>query len=201
MMEEIIEMTEPLTIEGFFLADYAKVKARNEELENEIREARAKYEAQLPDTGFVDLRTPINLVKVSTERGKYSLFESSDAPMKDLTKGQLRSLIDMDDDALLEKMRKTGTGYCGHVIDINEKKFPFTVRFSSYKGSRVYAYDPDKNRTDLIEFSDSEADTECWVVSDFKHECIRHALEKVRETLQERIEKLESDKSQADDAE
>lgn len=193
-------MEEPLTIESFFLADYAKVKARNEELENEIREAKAKYDSELPETGFVDLRTPINLVRVEAERGSYSLFDSNNAPMKDFTTEQLQCLIDLDDETLLEKTRNMSTGYSGHVIDIQEKKFPFTVEFKSYKGNKVYAYDPDSYDTDLIRFLDSEASIGDWVVSDFKQECISDALEKVRETLQERIEKLEAEKPKAADA-
>lgn len=194
-------MNEPLTIESFFLADYAKVKARNEELENEIREAKDKYNAQLPEAGFVDLRTPINLIRVDTESSEYRLFESSDAPMKDATIDRLKSMIEMDDDALLEKMQETRAGYSGHVIDITEKKFPFTVMFTSYKGKRVYAYDPDHNSDSLIKFSDSEAGIECWVVSDLRQECTKYALEAVRETLQKRIEKIEAAKPQEDDAE
>lgn len=200
-MKGVNEMNEPLTIESFFLADYAKVKARNKELENEIREVKSKYDAQLPETGFVDLRTPITLIKVDTECSYYRLFEMSDAPMKDLTLRKIQILYDMDDDALLEKMQKTNTGYCSHAIDIKEKRFPFTVRFQSYKGSHIYAYDPDYNDDALVSFLDSEADTNNWVVSDLKKECIRYALEEVRESLQERIGKLEANKPKADDAE
>lgn len=192
-------MTEPLTIESFFLSDYAKVKARNEELENEIREAKEKYNAQLPETGFVDLRTQINLVRVDTECSDYRLFKMSDAPLKDLNSEQLKNLLEMDNDRLLEKMKNVKSSYCGYAIEVKEKKFPFTVKFSSYKGTKIYAYDPDYNNDELVEFLDSEAGLDCWVVSDLKEECIRYALEEVREKLKGRIEELESRSQEGDD--
>lgn len=186
-----------LTIENFFLNDYAKVKEKKERLEEELlelKERQLKME-QVTD-GFTDLKTPIKLVYVDTNLSRYYLFGDS-CPLRDKTAEQLRELISKDWKELAEYLTELKTSSYSKALEVKERRFPFTLKFTTYKGIKVFAYDPDYSDEDLVKFCDDGAYIDCWVVSDFKDECIRYAVEKFTDEARERIAELESE----DDAE
>lgn len=181
-----------LTIESFFLADYQRVKARNEELQREIEEVRRKYDEDNPNGGFRDLHATIEMVSVSTEFSDYSLFKASEAPLLAKTRDELSAIVALDDQALAEWASKTRVRYGGKIVSVDRKVFPFTVEFSSYRGERRYAYDPDGSSRELIEIRD-EADTGSWVPSEFEGESVSMALSDLRDVLRGRIEALDAE--------
>lgn len=181
-----------LTIESFFLNDYAKVKEEKEQLEKELLELKEKqFKAEQITDGFVDLNTPINLVYVDTEISTYRLF-NDECPLCNKTAEQLRGLISKEREEIAEYLTKLKVSSYSKALEIKARRFPFTVKFSTYKGSKVFAYDPDYDDDGLVKFEDASVDTNTWVVSEFKNECIRYAVEEFIETVNERIEQLES---------
>lgn len=182
-----------LTIESFFLNDYAKVKEEKERLEGELlelKERQLKME-QVTD-GFTDLKTPIKLVYVDTNLSRYYLFGDS-CPLRDKTAEQLHELISKDWKELAEYLTELKVSSYSKALEVKERRFPFTLKFNTYKGTKVFAYDPDYDEDGLITFKDDSAYIDCWVVSEFKAECIRYAVERFIEEARERIVDIESE--------
>lgn len=178
-----------MTIEGFFLADYARVKERNEELERQMREDERRFDESMPESGFVDLREPVDMVMVEGDSSNYNLFRSNDAPFKDAEASELREIAAMDDERLSNVLAKKST-WKGKTLKVERKRFPFTVEFRSYKGARRYAYDPDGDETQLVEIRDSP-ETGCWIAEGYEAEALGAYLASFRDVLKSRIAELE----------
>lgn len=186
-------MNNNMTIESFFLNDYAKVKEEKEQLEKqlfEIKEHQLKVKNQ--SDGFKDLHTKINLVYVDTNI-YYSRLFGTDGKLQNETVEKLRELISKDYKEIANYLISLKSGSYWNVLEIKERTFPFTLEFTTYKGSKIFAYDPDYDDDSLIKFSDSKASINQWVISDLKEECIRLAVESFIEEVNERIHDLETE--------
>lgn len=179
-----------MTIESFFLADYARVKERNEELERQMREAERRFDESMSESGFVDLREPVEMVRVCGELSNYDLFSSSDAPFKDAEAFDLREIAAMGDRRLSNMLMEKRSKWNGRVLEVERKRFPFTVEFRSYKGAKRYAYDPDGDETQLVEICDSP-ETGCWIAEYYETEALESYLASFRDVLESRIAELE----------
>ena len=180
-----------LTLESFFLKDYADMRNRNEALEKENAELKKEIEESENENGFEDLRMPIKLIYVDTTISKYSLFEGSYSPLKDATVEELRELIAKNYSELEEILEGLDvSSYGTKALKIHERTFPFTLRFKTYKGVKIFAYDPDYDNDQLIIFLDKIAAVDEWVTADFKEEAIRIAIDNFIEVVERRIETL-----------
>ena len=189
-------METSMTIESFFLNDYVKLKEENNELKQEIYNYNDQIINAEVDCGFTDLHSPITLVLVEIENSHYSLFQSNDSEFKAYTSQELQELLNMSDADLEKKLKTTHHSfYARNLLTIKTKKFPFTLKFKSYKGEVVYAYDPDGHRTELIDFANKPA-VDQWVEVEFKQQSIEYALQMFREAVTERIDELNIESEQ-----
>lgn len=190
-----------VTIEQFFLDEYKKTRAENDELKAKVADLEKKIDQIVsgnPDGGFNDLGHSVNLVKVTFNGSSYSIFrEDSDGKNRwaMLSVDELKALLDMSDDDLLEyaKDNPYRTYYSSneYIISIESRKFPFTVSFHTYKGTDTFAYDPDYGSTSLIEYVGDKGTLNEWALNDLLDEGIELAVEKLREIIVERIGDLE----------
>lgn len=180
-------MSENMTIESFFLADYQRLKKENDELKATIQEHELEKIASTSDCGFTDLGKKIEAVWCECS-DSYSAF-GSNATWENLDTEELSNLIKKDDDALLEEAKEARLRWSGVVYEEKKRTFPFTVAFATYKGRKRYAYDPDYGRTNLVEI-DEESGTCRWVNARLEEDCRREAAAEIRDMLLDRIEEL-----------
>ena len=182
-----------LTIESFFIDEYKKIQEENKKLKEELyelKETQCSIEQPVTADGFTDLKTSIKLIYVDTNISSYYLFKN-DSPLHNKTVKELQELIIKSDEEIVEYLTKLNATSYSKALSIREKTFPFTLKFTTYKGTQTFAYDPDYDDDSLIKLIDDKANTNCWVVSKFKDECIRYAVEKFIEEVNDRIEELE----------
>lgn len=181
-------MSEIITIESFFIEEYNRLRNENNDLRDTIAEYEQQLNASTDDGGFTDLGKKVAAVKYEVN-SPYSVFSYD---LKNLTVEQLEKIAEKDDEQLWEWASSTSIGsYYGKVAKRETHTYPFSVRFKTYKEDRIYAYDPDKSRTDLIEVAET-ADTGQWVDIKLDLQCKELALDEIRELVSERIEKLKA---------
>lgn len=181
-----------LTIESFFLNDYAKIKEEKENLEKELFELKEHvYKTEQMSEGFVDLKTPIKLIYIDVNLSNYKLF-GDDGSLCDKTIEQLQEIISKSQEEIAEYLTNLKVYSYSKALNIKERNFPFTLKFTTYKGTEIFAYDPDYEDNRLIKFK-NDAAINCWVVADFKDECIRYAVKNFIEFVNERINELRAE--------
>lgn len=188
-------MSENMTIESFFLADYQRLKNENDELKAQIQEYELEKTASTSDCGFTDLGKKTEAI-ICDVASSYSSF-GNDSTWGKLDVEQLANLAEMEDEALLEKAKTANQRWGGKVYEEEKRTFPFTVEFATYKGRNRYAYDPDKHRTDLV-IVEEEADTNSYVNASLEAECRAIAAEEIREMIRDRINQLNNTKDDED---
>lgn len=187
-------MNENMTIEAFFLADYQRLKKENDHLKERINKHEKERVAAEAEGGFSDLGAKVEAVMYEVGPGYY-IFDNEMTWGK-LNVEQLKALLDMGDDGLFNKATEARKKWGGAVVTNNRKTFPFSVAFSSYKGTKEYAYDPDRNATELVEVLEC-AELGSWVNARLDADCKALAVEDIRDKLRERIEKLEKEIGEA----
>lgn len=188
-------MSENMTIESFFLADYQRLKKENDELKATIQKNDMEKVARASDFGFSDLRKKTRAVRCEVTSSYYAFDNETTWGKFDAE--QLAALAEKEDEALLEEAKKTRRKWGGNVYEEKNHTFPFTVRFSSYKECSTYAYDPDKSKTDLFDVKE-EADTDCWVNARLENECRALAAGSIRDMILDRIEELKIKEQQCE---
>ena len=167
-----------MTIEGFFLADYQRMRERIEELEAKV--AEYEHNERTADFGCFDLRKSVDAVCVRTA-------SSYEYKRDDLfTAERLDELIAMGDDELLEWARrrhKVGDWTTLEPIEVDRHRYQYTLRFVESRSDNTFVTDGER-RSSLIEMCD-EACIGSWVDASLLDECIALALEVVRENLRE----------------
>lgn len=176
------------TIEAFFLADYQRIKEENDALKAQINEYKMQEVAEMAEGGFTDLGKKVEAVYYEV-LPSYRLF-GSNATWGEFDAEKLRALLGLDDNTLFDKAAETKATYSDRVAKRRSKTFPFSVAFSSYKGRNEYAYDPDKDKTNLVEV-EMLPDTNRWVLALHDKDSKTLAVEEIREMIRERIEELE----------
>lgn len=182
-------MSENMTIESFFLADYQRLKKENDELKATIQEHELEKIASTSDCGFTDIGKKTRAVRCEVASSYYAFDDETTWGKFDAE--QLAALAKKEDEALLEEAKKTRKKWGGNVYEEKNHTFPFTVRFSSYKERSTYAYDPDKSKTELFAVKE-EADIDCWVNAMLENECRELAAGSIRDMILDRIEELKN---------
>lgn len=181
-------MTEHMTIESFFLADYERLRNENKNLKAKLEIAEGRL---AKDGGFSDLGKKVDVVNYHVN-SSYSVFSSS-GKLHHLTVEELKEIAEKSNDDLWKWAAKTDIGsYYGKVATSEARVFPFSVSFTSYKGTFEYAYDPDKSRQELVAVED-EPCLDCWVQANLDDGCKVLAIAEVRDIIEERIAKLEKE--------
>lgn len=182
-------MTTHQTIESFFLADYERLREENERLNEIISEMELSRVATESGTGFTDLGKKVEAVKY-TLKSSYEMFGYSSSRIKDYTVEQLEKILNKNDVELFDWASKTDAGgYYGKVIRKETHTFPFSVLFGTYKGTYIYAYDPDKYKTSLVNVHDKACEDD-WVKASLDEDCKALVIDLLREAITERIEEL-----------
>lgn len=190
-MEET--MTENMTIESFFLADYQRLKNENDELKAQIHEHELEKITSTSDCGFTDLGRKTEAFRCEVA-SSYSAFDK-EASWGKLGIEELNALAEKKTEAILEEAEEARQRWSGVVYSEEKRTFPFTVKFVTYKGERQYAYDPDYGRTSLVEIYE-ESGTSCWVNARLEAECRAIAAEEIREMIRDRIDQLNNTKDE-----
>ena len=180
-------MTENITIESFFIADYKRLKKENDELKARIHDQELEKAASTSDCGFTDLGRKTEAFRCEVA-SSYSAFDK-EASWGKLGIEELNALSEKKTEAILEEAKAARQHWSGVVYSEEKRTFPFTVNFVTYKGGRQYAYDPDYNRTSLVEIG-KEPGTGCWVNARLEADCREIAAEEIREMIHDRIDQL-----------
>jgi hypothetical protein len=187
---------EYMTLEGFFLRDYAQMRERVKELEATIAEMNAKGAERGDRYGVFDLHDPCKAVKVSAARS-YNLDKVDEYEGIDLY--ALKAAYDMGDEDLLEwgtraYKNKRWYGEDLQPIDVERHVFWYTLRVVETKSERVYVTDG-KGDAELIEIDLMEYamvdNLGKWCREKYEDELMRAALGELRGEIKKAIETLE----------
>ena len=191
---------ESMTLEGFFLADYQRMRQENDELRKKIedheREGKSRY-------GVFDLGDGINMVKVEV---KSSYYFAGDYGLKDYTAEQVNEIRDKTSDELLEWAETFKiSDWSGRPIEITEKHYRYSVRIVDMDGSKRYAFDP-RHGNPVVSLDDREPlmvdNLGRWMPSDMLDNLKKAAIAEVRENLLKAYDnKLQKEQESAEDGE
>lgn len=133
-----------MTLEGFFLADYERMRTRISELEKEVSRLT-------PDGyGCIDLHETCDAVKVKAA----STYDVKNMAKNGMGLDELRKAHEMTDDDLLawalQPYSSSSYGSKTRPISIDYHKYQYTLRFNETRGYHTYVTDGEGN-SELIE--------------------------------------------------
>lgn len=183
-----------MTLEGFFLADYERMRNRVQELEKQLGE-------RVPDEyGCFDMHKTFDAVKVSVSNTYYLHY-----PEYGFTSGALENALSMTDDELwawgCTERKNNNSWYSSYTaIMVEYHKFQYTLRFR-------------ETRTDQTLVTDGKEDSQLYRVKEWEgEECLEvwqdvnrmeyiktQALEFLREQIKASIPKLREKEAKADE--
>lgn len=136
--------TNEMTLEGFFLADYERMRNRISELENEVTRLT-------PDGyGCFDLHETCDAVRVRP----VSTYDIRSMANNGMGLDELRKAYEMTDDDLFvwasKPYRSTSYGSWTRPISIDYHKYQYTLKFKETRGCHTYVTDGEGN-SELIE--------------------------------------------------
>ena len=178
-----------MTLEGFFLTDYERLRKENEELTNKLLATMAT-----PNTfGVFDLGHPTEMVKV-TAASSYNYTDK-----KGITSDALLKVKEMDDEEMWEWATKTypatNSWYASlQPITVERHKFQYTLRIVETRHDRTFATDgtetEDGSQLVLLRDYEGEECLQVWQMAERMEYIKRQALEYVRDMLDSIIVRL-----------
>jgi hypothetical protein len=184
---------ENLTLEGFFLMDYERMRNRVQELEAKLGErVPAEY-------GCFDQHKTFDAVKVSVNNSYYLSY-----PEYGFTVGELENAITMTDDELWAWgcTKRKGTGYYSSYTAINVEyhKFQYTLRFRETRADQFLVTDGEDEAQlhKIIEFM-GEKCLDCWQDVERLDYIKAQALEFLRDAIKDNIPKLRGKEAKAEE--
>jgi len=182
--------TSGMTLEGFFLADYERMRTRISELENEVSRLT-------PDGyGCIDLHETCDAVKVRAA----STYDIRNMANNGMGRDELHRAYGMDDDDLLawasQPYRSSSYGSRTWPISIDYHKYQYTLRFNETRGCHTYVTDGEGN-SELIEIDLMEKLMEDnlgnWCREKHLEKLKKAALAVLRKNIELVIEELEKE--------
>lgn len=151
-----------MTIEGFFLADYERMRTRVSELEGEV--------SRLTSDGYgcFDMHEKCEAVKV----GAASYYQIKNMADNGMALDELHDALEMTDDELIawasQPYRTSSYGSKTRPICVDHHKYQYTLKFNETRGCHTYVTDGDGNselvEIDLMEdFMEDNLDKWCRV--------------------------------------
>lgn len=186
-----------MTLEGFFIADYERLRKENEELRAKIEEAtREGY-------GITDMRHETLCVKIDV-----ALYHAYGLEYEGITSEALRKASEMDDSALwvwaIAKYRNTESTWRSALqpIAVSYREFHYSLKVSESRATTTFVTDVSatNDESDMYAIKDWEGE-ECLGVwqDDARYEYVKaQALEMLRNTIKDtipRLERLEAEKA------
>lgn len=193
-MAQLAVNVEKLTLEGFFLMDYERMRNRVQELESQLGE-------RVPDEyGCFDLHNPFDAVKVSID-SPYQLSY----PEYGFTSGALENALTMTDDELwawgCAKRKHVDTWYSSYsAINIEYHKFQYSLRFRETRTDQVLVTDgTDEAQLHHIKEWEGEECLNCWQDVERLDYIKAQALEYLRDEIKSNIPKLRDKEAKAEE--
>lgn len=179
-----MENTAHTTIEGFFLADYERIRQENKDLRRTIDELDKQEEKY----GFTDLHKKTEAIRLNIAPSYY-LYKGK-SPWK--TAEALASLLDLDDEALFAQGTRTKVGEYSvdYAAEIQERKFLYTIEFTDLRKTRTYVGDEPERLYILL---GDDPDTGGWFPKEIYDDLKSLAVEMFRENIEEAIRRLEQE--------
>lgn len=182
--------TSNMTLEGFFLADYERMRKRVQELERQLGE-------RVPDEyGCFDMHKTFDGVKVSVDSAYYLRY-----PEYGFTSDALENALTMTDDELWAwgcTERRSGKSWYNTytAIRVEYHKFQYTLRFRETRIDHTLVTDGKEN-SELFRIKEWEGE-ECldvWQDVSRMDYIKRQALEYLRGEIRDSIPKLREKES------
>lgn len=179
-----------MNIEDFFIKEYTDLKEENQRLKDELaskQPAGSMY-------GVTDLGQGIEMVMVKVE-GSYT-FTSGNYDIVKMGSEKLREIEGYSDDKLIQWAEGFKYGsYYGNVLEIEKKKYRYTVEITDMDGTELYALDPRHGRP-IVELGGDDALNE-WVESSHLEELLAMAADIIRERIEMAIAKAAENEQKA----
>lgn len=176
------------TIEDFFIKEYERVVAENNDLKKRISE----FESDGGKFGVFDLHQPKELVRVDVEGGSYFWQKTG------LSKKQLNELLNLGKVDFVEKCKKIKmkeTYFSDAALKIEEKRYRYSISVRDIDGEHEYAFDNTKS-PDLISLS-RKPELGDWVEAQHLDQLLSIAASELREGIGNRIEEIEQEEAKA----
>lgn len=193
-MSEMVMNVGGMTLEGFFLADYERLRAENAELRDEVEKLRPS------GYGLFDLGHPTECAKLDVMS-----FTSYDVKYDGITSDNLRDALEMDDESLwkwahkMHPHRKTSWYTPFSAISECHRTFQYTIRVVETRSSTTFVTDASMSNDDCTMFNIKEYDgQECvgiWQDAKRFERMKKAALDMLRETLRQAIPRVEQQES------
>lgn len=170
------------TIEDFFIKEYERVVAENNELKKQLND----LESDGGKFGVFDLHQPKELVRVDAESGTYFWKNTG------LSKEQLIDLAKLSKDDFIKKCKEIKDGnsyYSSSALSVEEARYRYSISVRDMDGVHEFAFDNTKS-PDLISLS-RKPELENWVEAQHLDQLLSIAASELREAISERIEQLE----------
>lgn len=172
-----------MTLEGFFLADYTRMRERIKELESEVEDMKPT------GYGCFDMHETVDAVRVTTHTSAYD-YKPEYRP--DMTRENLEAASKMDDAELLawamDGHRDTRTYYGDfRPIEVEYHKFQYRLNFVESRTNKTFVTDG-KAGSNLVEMADVACLSD-WVQAGLLEECKQIAVEDIREAIENALEK------------
>lgn len=179
-----------MTLEGFFLADYERMRNRISELEKEVSRLT-------PDGyGCFDLHETCDAVKVKAA----STYDIKNMANNGMGIDELRRAYEMTDDDLLvwasQPYRSSSYGSRTWPISIDYHKYQYTLRFNETRGCHTYVTDGEGNSTLVeIDFMEDlmEDNLNNWCREEHLEKLKDAALAALRENIGRALKELEKE--------
>lgn len=178
------------TIEDFFIKEYERVVAEN----NEIKKQLTDLEGSGETLGVFDLHQPKELVCVDVETGSYFWKETK------LNKDQLKKLINLSKDDFIKKcqaIKRKESYFNERALKIEERRYRYSISVRDMDGTHEYAFDNTKSPY-LVNLQ-SDPELGAWVEARYLDQILNIAASELREAIAKRIEDIEQEEAKADD--
>lgn len=176
------------TIEDFFIKEYERVVAENNELKKQLND----LESSGGTFGVFDLHQPKELVRVDIEDSMYFWQKTN------LSKEQLRELISSSKDSFIkkcQKIKRKESYFSDTALKINEERYRYSISVRDMDGTHEYAFDNTK-RPVLVDLR-SEPDLSVWIEARYLDQVLSIAAQQLRDGIAERIEDIEKEEAEA----
>ena len=176
------------TIEDFFIKEYERVVAENNDLKKRISE----FENSGETFGVFDLHQPKEFVRVDAESGTYFWEETG------LSKEQLIDLANLSKDEFIKKCKEIKDGnsyYSSPALSVKNERYRYSISVRDMDGVREFAFDDTKN-PDLIDLN-GEPELRDWTEQQHLDQLLRMAVSELREGIGNRIEEIEQEEAKA----
>lgn len=176
------------TIEDFFIKEYERVVAEN----NELKKQLSSLENSGETFGVFDLHQPKELVRVDIESSTSFWRETR------LNKEQLIELSNLSKDDFIRKcktIKEKGLYYSSTALEVEEKRYRYSISVCDMEGTHEYAFDNTKS-PDLV-YLQSEPGLSDWVEACYLDQVLNIAAQQLREDIAKRIEDIEQEEAKA----